>query len=127
MDQLASYIVSERFRRFLLSYSKMINLENNKSGSLFQKAFRRRWLPAQPEWKNTVTFIHQNPIHHHVVKDYHSYAHSSFQAMLSNSKTALERSIVHSWFGSIDEMLNYHDESKNHNWNKESFYMEDFI
>ena len=42
--QLASYIVCQRLRRFLLSYAKSINKTYDRTGSLFQKTFRRKHL-----------------------------------------------------------------------------------
>src|SRR5690606_23682742 len=37
--QLCSYIVSQRMRRFLLSYAKSVNVQQERTGSLFQKPF----------------------------------------------------------------------------------------
>jgi REP element-mobilizing transposase RayT len=40
-ERTVENIVSELFRRFLMSYSKSINTQQNRKGSLFQKNFRR--------------------------------------------------------------------------------------
>lgn len=124
LGQLASYIVSERLRRFLLSYSKIINLENKRSGSLFQKAFRRKWLPSQNEWKKVLTYIHHNPIHHNYAIDYDAYEHSSYSTLFGDLKTALERTEVLTWYGGKSEMVEYHDKFKNQVWKIEPFFIE---
>jgi REP element-mobilizing transposase RayT len=38
----ANQIISEQFRRFFLSYSKSINAQEGRTGSLFEKNFKRK-------------------------------------------------------------------------------------
>lgn len=77
-SQLASYLVSQRLRRFFLSYSKSINRRYERTGSLFQKAFRRKHLESKGSILRSILYIHHNPIHHHYRADY-DYPFSSYR------------------------------------------------
>ena len=41
-QELLQWAISERFRLFMLGYAKAINKQEGKTGSLFQKLFRRK-------------------------------------------------------------------------------------
>ncbi|HRQ29793.1 MAG TPA: hypothetical protein PLU49_06935 [Saprospiraceae bacterium] len=108
LEQLCSYVLSERFRGFMLGYAKAINKQQKRTGSLFQKAFRRKYIPDdEQEKKQVLCYIHHNPIHHHFSNDYGSYLWSSYNAFLSNSPTRLCRNEALHWFGNSDEFIVY--------------------
>ena len=85
--QLGSYIVTQQLRRFFLGYSKAINKQRKRTGSLFQKPFRRKWLPDAEYAKTALAYILHNPIHHCYALDYVDYPWSSFHLYSSESPT----------------------------------------
>ena len=82
--QLASHIVNEKLRRFLLGYAKRINYRYNRTGSLFQKPFRRKYLQNEVDVQCVIAYIHKNPVHHGISKDM-NYEFSSYNKSLNHS------------------------------------------
>lgn len=110
--QLCSWILSERLRGFMLGYTKAINKQQQRTGSLFQKGFRRKYIPDDYEHKKHVLFyIHHNPIHHFITNDY-CFAWSSYNTIISNIPTKLERNVALGWFGSVDNFITYGEQYK---------------
>ncbi len=122
--QLCSHIVSERFRRFMLSYAKSINKAENRTGSLMQKAFRRKRIGSLDYLKRCATYIHHNVIHHGYAYHYEVYPWSSYSTIISDGNTKLNRNELLSWFGGKDEFIAYAEQYKKYKWEKENFYIE---
>ncbi|MEM9829412.1 MAG: transposase [Bacteroidota bacterium] len=108
VDSSAEMLVSERFRRFFLSYSKSINKQTKRVGSLFQKPFRRKKVTDSDYLANLVSYIHFNPVHHRVHSDYTSYPWSSYARILNGNPTKLRREELLSWFGGRQGFINFH-------------------
>jgi putative transposase len=102
-------IISEQFRRFFLSYSKSIIIQEKRTGSLFQKNFKRIKIHSPKYYTFLINYIHRNPISHKISKDYKTYAYSSYNSILSNLPTRLKRKEVLDWFGNMEEFIRYHD------------------
>ena len=107
----ASQIVSERLRRFFLSYSKSINKQTGRTGSLFQKPFRRKKVNEERYFTSLVAYIHYNPERHRVHFDYTRYPWSSYAAILSDLPTKLMRQELLDWFGGPDRYVDFHRNS----------------
>ncbi|MBY5958971.1 hypothetical protein KUV50_12540 [Membranicola marinus] len=105
--QLGSYIVSQRLRRFLLSYAKSINKQQDRTGSLFQKTFRRRWIATDEDLKSVITYIHHNVIHHGYNTSYDGYPWSSYQEYVSDNENAIVCKKGLSLFGSKKEFIRF--------------------
>ena len=125
--QLCSYLVSEKFRRFLLGYAKAINKRHGRTGSLFQKAFRRKRVEGINELMKVVAYIHHNPVHHHYTHDLNSYSWSSYNTIAVPSETRLNKSELLSWFGSVEKFFEFSTLHQKQKWEKEHFYIEDTL
>lgn len=97
--QLAVYAVRERFRHFLLGYAKAVNQQQNRTGSLFQKLFRRRRVESEAYLATLIGYIHRNPLHHGLSSDWMTYPWSSYRSLLSEQATRLKRDKILEWFG----------------------------
>lgn len=105
--QLVSWVVSERFRGFMLGYAKAINKQQSRTGSLFQKGFRRKYINGDiAHLKTILMYIHHNPIHHFYTENYEDYSWSSYNAYLAgaNSMICTDDALV--WFGGRQEFEN---------------------
>jgi REP element-mobilizing transposase RayT len=123
--ELIQWMVSEKFRRFLLSYAKSINRQEDLSGSLFQKLFRRKQVLEFKYLYNLILYIHRNPIHHERALDMMGWFWSSYPSYLSVKKTALKRETVLGWFDGLDNFIKVH-ESKTEDWyNGRNYIIED--
>jgi len=94
--QLLSWsdIISEQFRKLFLSYSKAINKQEQRKGSLFREQFKRVRVEDAGHFRNVMYYIHHNASHHgYEVADI-DYPFSSYQAFLSEKKTRLKREEV---------------------------------
>lgn len=124
-QQLASYIVSERFRRFLLAYSKAINIQEKRTGSLLRKAFRRKWIKTKEDAKRVITYVHHNPIHHGFTNEYHLYEYSSYNEIIKDDSSLIDTTHIFDLFGGMHAIKDYSSNYKIHQWKNENFYIED--
>ena len=108
---IISWAVSEKMRRFLMSYSKAINKQENRIGSLFQKPFRRKRVEDENYFTSLIWYIHNNPVHHHLCNNLTTYKWSSYQSHISDKPTQLNRKEVISWFGDVEAFISFHQQS----------------
>ncbi|MDR0873956.1 MAG: transposase [Prevotellaceae bacterium] len=94
-----SDFISEQFRRLFLSYSKSINKQSDRKGSLFCKNFRRKKVSDLQYLQNVVIYIHRNPAHHGFAGDFRDYRWSSYDRMMEEKVTKLKKREVLEWFG----------------------------
>lgn len=121
-DKLAEWVLSERFRRFMLSYAKAINIQENRNGSLLQTRFRRKEVHGQQNCKNVVIYLHRNAIHHRLCAELGDFPWDSYNSLLSNSQTSLNRKTVFQWFDGKESFLKCHlDNVKN--WRSQQLYI----
>ena len=109
-EKLLQWIVSERFRRFLLSYAKAINVQENRKGSLFQKLFRRKPVMHPAYLSQLVMYIHRNPVHHGKAIALADWVWTSYNSFVGKAITSLKRKEVLTWFGDVEEFLQCHQQ-----------------
>ena len=107
-------ILLNQFKNFFISYAKSINKQQNRTGSLFQKKFKRIHVDSDDYITTLIHYIHHNPIHHGFVKHYSKWKYSSYNAILSNLKTKVKRDIILEWFNSRDEFIKFHQQEINY-------------
>lgn len=108
-EKLLHWVVSERFRRFSLSYAKGIREQEGGNGSLFQKLFRRKLLDHQSYRTQLVLYLHRNLIHHGKAGDLSEKGWTSYYSMLSEKPTRLRRDEVLKWFDGKDNFQKLHE------------------
>ncbi|MCS3530852.1 transposase [Chryseobacterium sp. JUb7] len=101
-------IFSKQFSRIFNSYSQAFNKENNKHGALIESPFKRKLITSDEYLINTIIYIHQNPLHHSIIDDFSKYSFSSYQSILSNSKTLLKRHEVIKLFDDRENFIMSH-------------------
>ena len=105
-----SAFISEQFRLLFMSYSKAINKQEGRTGSLFQKPFKRLVVQDERYFGNLVFYINTNAQLHGISDDFREYPYSSYPAYLSSAATKLERNEVIAWFGSRDNLVAAHEQ-----------------
>ena len=103
------------FRRFFQSYALSINKQEERSDSLFSKIFKRVKITNDDYLKRLVFYIHHNPVKHSIFDNFKKYPFNSYQSIISNQLTSLERNEVIDWFGSKKEFIEFHDYLHNEN------------
>lgn len=94
---------SKQFSKIFNSYSQAFNKENHRHGALIESPFKRKLISSEAYLINIIIYIHQNPQNHLITDDFADYRFSSYQSILSNSKTLLKR----------NEVINLFDDREN--------------
>lgn len=105
-------IISELFRRLFTSYAKAINKQESRTGSLFQKNFKRKEVKDEHYYSQLIYYIHANPQRHCIVDNFKDYPYSSYNSLLSEKPTKLLRSETIGWFGDREAFRIFHNESQ---------------
>jgi len=101
-------IVTQGFSNFFNSYAKAFNKENGRTGSLFEKHFKRIKLNDEEYLKQLILYVHLNPKYHLDLK-FEEYKYSSYQAFILNKETKIEREEVLKLFGGIENVIFSHN------------------
>ena len=107
-----NWIVINQFRAFFTSYTMSFNKYHNRQGSLFNHKFRRVALDSMESLKDCIFYVHSNPAHHSLTKNFIDYHWSSYPLILSDEPTIIKREEVLSLFGGTEEFIKYHQEHK---------------
>jgi REP element-mobilizing transposase RayT len=102
-------IISELFRRFFSAYARAIKTQEERTGSLFQKNFKRKPVLSEAYFTNLVAYIHRNPQKHGISSDFKEYPYNSYNRMLMPQQTRLKKAEVIGWFGGINGFQVFHD------------------
>ena len=100
--------VMQQFSNLLNSYAKSFNKKNNRKGALFMDYLRRAEVSTDGQYSATVFYIHKNAVHHGYCKLIPDWLWSSYNSILSNVATKLERQKVLDWFGGAKRFIEYH-------------------
>jgi len=99
---------STQFGHLLNAYAKGYNKRYKRTGSLFEKPFRRLRVDNQRYFKTLIYYIHNNPVKHGFCESMMNYPWSSFLTLITLKPTKLQRETVLGWFNSESEFLEYH-------------------
>ena len=92
--------ITQALSNLFNAYAKAFNKATDRTGSLFEKHFKRIHVDSEEYLRQLIVYIHLNPLHH-VNADYEQYRFSSYSSFLSEKETNLSRSDVISLFGDI--------------------------
>ena len=106
-------LYSQAFSNWFSTYTKAINKNYHRSGSLFEKPFRRILVDSDSYFIHLVSYIHHNPEKHQFVADYRRYPYSSYQSIHQQKNSRIETQQVLNWFGGLTSFENYHQQ-----WNE---------
>ena len=100
--------VSHAFQRLFTSYSQAINIQQHRTGSLFQKPYKRLEVSSPQQLANLVHYIHTNPQKHGIISDFRQYPWSSYERILISHPSNLQKNAVIEWFKNKENYLDYH-------------------
>jgi len=106
--ELKNKAFSQSFSNFFNAYTKYFNIKYGRTGSLFQKNFKRKRVGNELYLKYLIHYIHTNPVHHEICEDFRKYKYSSYLAILRNHPTILERDFVIELFEDIENYVYTH-------------------
>lgn len=100
--------ISKAFSNDFNAYAKSINKAYNRTGSLFQERFGRKYIDNEKYFTEIIFYIHTNSQKHGIAVDFTKYPYSSYLSLLSDQPTLLQRKEVIDWFGSKKEFIDFH-------------------
>lgn len=103
---------SRQLAHLFSRYTKNFNKWNQRTGKLFEQPFKRKEVTDKTYLTHLVCYIHRNPIHHGICKDFKSYPYSSFGKILKDTDSVLEKDEVLNWFGGKEQFSLAHQEMK---------------
>lgn len=104
--------ISERFRRLFISYAQGVNSHEKRTGSLFQKNFKRVEITDDDYYTSLIAYIHYNPIKANLCKEFGGWKFSSYQNILDGNTTMNSSEEVISWFGGRQAFIEFHNTYK---------------
>ena len=102
--------VMQHFSNLLNSYTKSFNKKYNRKGALFMDYLRRVQIKTDEQFFATLFYIHKNPVHHGICKDIAGWGWSSYNSILTNDSTKIERERVIDFFQSAEQFIAFHNQ-----------------
>jgi len=103
--------VSKQFANLFSSYTQAYNKMYCRKGSLFIPNFKKKEITSDIYLTNVIFYIHHNPVHHGFTENIADWPHSSYHAIVSDKLTRVKRKEVQDWFGSKEELREFHNQS----------------
>ena len=101
------------FSNLFNAYAKAYNKRYQRTGSLFEKRFKRNRVWEKDYFKTLVVYIHKNPVHHKIVNDPVEYSWSSYLSYVSLNPAQFNGTSIKGWFDSTGEFRALHKEINN--------------
>lgn len=90
--------VTQSFSNFFNSYAKAFNKRENRSGSLFEKHFKRIKVDKESYLKQLIIYVNLNP-QIHFGENFKDYSFSSYQEILKGSSNIIRSDEIFELFG----------------------------
>jgi len=102
--------VSRQLAHFMNSYTRFFNQKLSRKGTLVEGPLKRIKITDDNHLTHLVCYIHRNPIHHGLVRNYMDYFYSSNSEFISERKSFVEKRDVIDRFGGVQNFVHAHDE-----------------
>ena len=100
--QNLSGLVSRQFSNFFNAYSKAFNKQHHRSGNLFSRPYKRKLISDETYLRKVIHYIHFNPVMAGIVDSLENWEYSSYESIISNKKTKLQKKEVISYFDDLE-------------------------
>jgi len=101
-------ILSKQFSNFFNGYSQAVNKQESRTGSLFQKAYRRKKIDSNEYLKKAILYIHLSPVEHGFVEKINEWSHSSYASIITNSDPLIKGKEVIDLFEDVENFRQTH-------------------
>ncbi len=102
---------TQAFSNLFNAYAKAYNNRFKRTGSLFEKHFKRIRIKDETYLRNLIVYIHTNPENHGASNDFQDFTFSSYPDFLTERKTnplKIEKEEVVALFGDMENMTYVH-------------------
>ncbi len=77
-------------------------------GSLFIPTFKKKEITTRSYLTNVINYIHNNPVHHGMVKHLDYWPHSSYPILLDKKQSPLKIMPITQLYNSKEEFMQFH-------------------
>jgi len=102
--------VSKAFSNMFNSYAQSYNKWNTRLGSLFMQNMRKEIIRNDEEFRNMIYSAHMNSVELGFARRVEDWPFSSYQSLIGNSDTFLDKEFVLDIFGGLDLFIRYHQQ-----------------
>ncbi|GAB2761846.1 transposase [Salinimicrobium soli] len=99
---------SKKFSNFFSSYAQAYNKQHNRTGSLFQKNFKRKIVDSEKYLFQLIHYIHLNPVRANLVEKPEDWEFSSYQKLTSTGPTFLQKKEILGLYDGIENFEYVH-------------------
>lgn len=103
-----SGLLSKQFSNLFNAYSKAFNKQHYRKGSLFMRPFKRKVITDSNYLIKLIHYIHYNPTEAGLSETLEGWKYSSYQALVSNKRTAVNRKEVLELFDGVQNFKYCH-------------------
>ncbi len=100
--------LSKSFSNMFSAYTQSYNKVYKRTGSLFQKNFKRKRVDSELYLKKLINYIHFNPVIHGFTNAPGQWKYSSYNAILKQHNTAINCALVIELFDDINNFRYMH-------------------
>ncbi len=102
---------SKQFSNLFNAYTRTINKTYHRTGSLFERPFKRILVNSDSYFTQLICYIHRNPQKHGFTDDFRTYPYSSYPVIQQQKLTRLKSQQVIDWFSDMHAFEEYHRQS----------------
>jgi hypothetical protein len=101
---------SKHLANFFSSYTQSINKQESRTGSLFQKNFKRKEIDSIEYFQRMVIYTHLNPLKHGFNNDFKAHPFSSYSHYTNKDEAFINREKTVELFGGERNFFAAHEE-----------------
>jgi len=101
---------SQYFSNFFNAYARGVNIATQRTGSLFERPFKRIPVDNESYLMRLIVYVHQNPQKHKFEDDFRNWNYSSYHELIADIPTRLQRDKMMQLFGSQQDFIRIHQE-----------------
>lgn len=101
--------IEKAFKDFFISYAKAFNKAYDRTGSLFQKKFKRKEVDTDSYYGTVIGYIHLNPVEAKLCHHPSEWKFSSYNGIISNHPTKVKKEEVLAWFYGRQGFIDFHE------------------
>ena len=109
--------VTQSFSNLFNAYAKAFNKMHNRTGSLFEKHFKRIKIGDDNYLRNLIIYVNTNPENHRAIKNYKTFKYSSYNSTISVSGNQdiipIPKEEVITLFGDVENFEYLHQQKGN--------------
>jgi putative transposase len=99
-----------QLRHLMNSYTKYFNNKYDRSGTLVEGTYKRKRITDENHFNHLLCYIHRNPVHHGICRNYEDYSYTSYHDYFGNKKSLTETQKGLTNFGGLINLQKAHSE-----------------